>query len=51
MEGAGKGLLGFPGLMEEEQEAVIQPMLELQPEKNPQQAYELVMKYRTMLQD
>ena len=51
MGSAGMDRPGFPGSMEEEQEAVILRMLELPPEKNPMQAYELVMKFRTLPQD
>ena len=51
MGSAGKDRPGFPGSMEEEQEADILRMLELPPEKNPMQAYELVMKFRTLPQD
>ena len=50
-DSAGKDRPGFPGSMEEEQEADILQMLELLPEKNPMQAYALVMKFRTLLQD
>ena len=51
MESAGKDRPGFPDLMEEEQEAAILQMLERQLERNPMQAYELVMNFRTTPQD
>ena len=51
MGSAGKDRPDFPGSMEEEQEASFQLMLELPPKRSLQQAYELVMKFRTLPQD